>query len=69
MDKIVYAKPHNGVIMKKRPYTGVTYNKTFKRWYAYIRVNGKAKHLGCFKTLGEALTVRQMAEKEAQNDG
>lgn len=69
MDKIIYNKPHNGVILKKRPYKGVTYNKTAKRYIAYIRVDGKQKYLGGYKTLKEALAIRQRAEREVNDNG
>ena len=31
-------------------FKGVSWNKTSKRWIAYLSVGGKNKHLGCFKT-------------------
>lgn len=29
-------------------YTGVSWSKTYKKWVAHIRINGKSKHLGYF---------------------
>ena len=43
---------------------GVYFNKRLKRYYAQINVNGQRKHLGCFKTLEEAVKVRLEAEEK-----
>lgn len=44
-------------------YTGVVYSKVTKRWLARIKINGKSKHLGCFKTAELANKCRLNAEK------
>lgn len=38
----------------KSGYKGVSWNKQDKGWRAQIQVNGKKKHLGCFKVPEEA---------------
>lgn len=42
---------------------GVTYDKTKKRYETTIRVDGILKHLGCPKTLDEAIALRKQAEE------
>lgn len=42
--------------------TGVTWYKDSNKWVAYIRVNGKRKNLGYYKTLEEAKKARRQAE-------
>lgn len=42
--------------------TGVYQQKDSHRFIAHIRVNGRKMHLGCFKTLEEAIIVRKSAE-------
>lgn len=44
--------------------TGVSWRKEKNKWYAYIRVNGKKKHLGYFNTKEEAAEARRQAEIE-----
>ena len=39
-------------------YKGVSYNKAAKKWAAYIGVNGVVISLGLFKTIKEAIEVR-----------
>ena len=41
---------------------GVAFHKSTGKWIAYVRVNGKMKHLGIFKTVGEAADARRSAE-------
>lgn len=41
---------------------GVCWCKNDKTWLAYIGVNGKRIHLGCFKTKEEAIDARRQAE-------
>src|SRR5580692_4926759 len=33
---------------------GTTYQKSSKRWFAKIKINGIRKHLGCYRTAQEA---------------
>lgn len=42
---------------------GVSFHKTHGKWSAYIRADGKMKHLGLFKTIEEAAIARKSAEK------
>lgn len=51
----VYKKNKLGV-------TGVYQHKDSHRFIAHIRVNDRKLHLGCFKTLEEAIVVRKSAE-------
>ena len=44
--------------------TGVHFNKRDKLWYAVIGVNGKQKHLGCFKEMEEAIKCRKIAQEK-----
>jgi hypothetical protein len=48
----------------KSGFTGVSWYKRDKRWVAKIDINGKRKHLGCFKDLDEAITCRKNANVE-----
>lgn len=43
--------------------TGVTFNKTRKRWQAIITINYKNKMLGMFKSKEDAITARKQAEQ------
>lgn len=43
--------------------TGVTENKKYKTWKAYIRYDGKLKHLGSFKYFGAAVLARLSEER------
>ena len=43
---------------------GVCWCKDNKIWLAYIGINGKRIHLGCFKTKKEAVEARRLAEIE-----
>lgn len=45
-------------------YKGVCYHKNGKMWVAYIRINGKRKHLGSFKTELEAAKAYEKAAKK-----
>lgn len=45
-------------------YKGVHWHKGTRKWIAQIRLNGKAKHLGLFKTPEEAHVAYQEAAKE-----
>jgi hypothetical protein len=49
---------------KTSGYTGVTWSKSNSKWVAQIGVKGKAKHLGLFTDLEEAVRVRKEAELE-----
>ncbi len=42
--------------------TGVYYNKNQKTWVTNIAINSETIHLGTFKTIEEAISVRQAAE-------
>lgn len=42
-------------------FNGVCWNKQFKRWQAYIKINRKRKHLGFFKKLSDAVIAREEA--------
>ena len=44
--------------------TGVYWNNNAGKWFAYIRLNGKNKHLGYFSNFKDAVIVRENAEKE-----
>lgn len=44
------------------PYTGTSWNKQRKKWYAYLTVNGKRFHLGGFNNRDNALAAREKAE-------
>lgn len=51
--------------LSKRNTTGVpglTWNKTMKRWQAFIRINGKSKCLGSWKNFDDAAAARKAAE-------
>lgn len=41
---------------------GVSWNKKSWRWIAYIRADGKLKHLGSFKDISDAIRCRESAE-------
>lgn len=45
-------------------FTGVFWYKRHNKWLASIKVNGKAKYLGLYKALSDAVLVRLDAEKE-----
>ena len=47
---------------------GVYFNKASNKWVSRVRVNGKQKYLGIFKTELEAHHAYQKALKERQND-
>lgn len=47
---------------------GVNFHKATNKWTAYIKVNGKKKHLGSFLTLEEAGKAREKAIKEVFGD-
>jgi hypothetical protein len=49
-------------------YKGVSYDKARDRWYAYINIGGKRKMLGRHRTMQEAVTARQNAERELFGD-
>lgn len=44
--------------------TGVSFREDANMWYAYITVNYKTKHLGCFSNFEDAVKVRKDAEKK-----
>ena len=41
---------------------GVSYHKNAQRYEAYIRIDGKLRHLGSSKDLQEAIALRKQAE-------
>lgn len=43
--------------------TGVTWHKRDRKWAAHIRLSGKKKHLGFFKTIEEAAIARAEASR------
>lgn len=43
---------------------GVRWSKNSYSWVARITLNGKLHHLGCFRTVEEAIQARKMAEVE-----
>lgn len=42
--------------------TGVTFCKRLNKWKAYIKQNGKLKHLGCFSVFEDAVAARKEQE-------
>jgi hypothetical protein len=44
--------------------TGVYWHKTFRKWHAYIKVNGRGLHLGSFSEKHDAISARKAAEIE-----
>ena len=44
--------------------TGVYWNKHVNKWIAYIRLDGKSKHIGYFKDFTDAVKAREAAEVE-----
>ncbi len=44
--------------------TGVRWREEKNRWFAEIGIDGKKKHLGCFRTKEEAIAARKAAEIE-----
>lgn len=54
-------KAQNG---QNRDATGVCFDRATNKWRAYITHNSVTKHLGVFKTMGEALTARRAAMQE-----
>lgn len=53
------AQKHEGV--------GTSFDKARNKWLAYICVNGKNKHLGCFLNQEEAIAARKTAEQKYLN--
>ena len=45
-------------------FLGVSWNKNNNNWNAYIKLNGKRKHLGAFGLKEDAIKARLRAEKE-----
>ena len=45
-------------------YKGISYNKKNNKWIAYIRINGKLKHLGYFDNIDDAINARVKKAKE-----
>ena len=52
LNKGIYKNNKSGV-------TGVVYNKFHKKYQAFLKENGKSKHLGYFDTLEEVKAVRE----------
>lgn len=46
---------------------GTCFDKACNKWVAYIRINGKTKHLGYFLTREEAIAARKTAEQKFFN--
>ena len=44
--------------------TGICWNKNSCCWQAYITLNYKTKHLGCFKNKEDAIKARKDAEEK-----
>jgi hypothetical protein len=44
-------------------FKGVHYDRAREKWLAFIKTDGKMKHLGRFKTIEEAKTARLAAEE------
>ena len=61
---------HNGkrFVTSTTGYKGVTFHKRDKAWQAQIRVNGKCKYLGFFKTPELAYAAYCKAAKELYGD-
>ena len=45
-------------------YKGISYDKQRNKWKAYIRINGKLKHLGYFDNIDDAINARVKKAKE-----
>ncbi len=45
-------------------FTGVGFMKKLNKWRAYIKIDGKDKHLGSFENIDDAVRARLKAEKE-----
>ncbi len=43
-------------------YPGVNFHKSRNKWRARIKIKGKEKHLGLFKTINEAIKIRKEYE-------
>ncbi len=61
---ILQAQNHRVQKNNKSGYTGVQFHSRDKEWVANIKIDGKYKHLGYFKTPEEASKVYQAAKKE-----
>jgi hypothetical protein len=42
-------------------FNGVSWNKRYRKWETYIRVNNKKKYLGYYDTIEEAIAARESA--------
>lgn len=42
---------------------GIYWNTRDQMWYAVIKIDGKLKHVGCFKDLEDAICIRLAAEQ------
>ena len=51
-------------IRNKSGFTGVTWRRAKSIWTAQIKVSGKNMHLGCFKTIVDAVAARIRANKK-----
>ena len=56
MNRQKYKNNASGVI-------GVRWKKSIKRWVAFIGLQGKNKHIGCFENFDDAIAARKKAEK------
>lgn len=51
-------------------FRGVSWNKNASKWHAYIKVNGKRRHIGLFETPEEAsIAYEQARDVIATNEG
>lgn len=50
--------------INKSGYMGVLWNKGVNKWISIISIDGKNKHLGCFKNIEDAIKVRRQAEEK-----
>jgi hypothetical protein len=48
----------------KSGFTGVSYNKSRKKWWSRLRVQGKTIYLGTFDRIEDAVKARKKAEKK-----
>ena len=49
-------------------YKGISFNKRCNKWEAYIRINGKTKHLGLFDKIEDAVNTRVKKAKEVYGE-
>jgi len=49
-------------------YRGISWDKNYNKWHAYIKINGKRIHLGYFELLQNAVEAREIAEQKYFGD-